>query len=102
MSEASTSATATFDERSDRRYETVIGIETHCELSTRTKMFCSCPATFGGEPNSQVCPVCLGEPGSLPVVNGRTPKGKRMYSSATPRAGAREILYTKRLKVGVV
>ena len=71
MSEASTSATATFDERSDGLYETVIGIETHCELSTRTKMFCSCPATFGGEPNSQVCPVCLGEPGSLPVVNGR-------------------------------
>jgi aspartyl-tRNA(Asn)/glutamyl-tRNA(Gln) amidotransferase subunit B len=71
MSEASTSATVTLDEPSDRRYETVIGIETHCELSTRTKMFCSCPTTFGGEPNTQVCPVCLGEPGSLPVVNGR-------------------------------
>jgi aspartyl-tRNA(Asn)/glutamyl-tRNA(Gln) amidotransferase subunit B len=71
MSEASTSATATFGERSDRQYETVVGIETHCELSTRTKMFCSCQTTFGAEPNTQVCPVCLGEPGSLPVVNGK-------------------------------
>jgi aspartyl-tRNA(Asn)/glutamyl-tRNA(Gln) amidotransferase subunit B len=70
MSEASTAVTTTFDERESRHYETVIGIETHVELSTRTKMFCACPTTFGGEPNTQVCPVCLGEPGSLPVVNG--------------------------------
>jgi aspartyl-tRNA(Asn)/glutamyl-tRNA(Gln) amidotransferase subunit B len=54
-----------------RRYETVIGIETHCELATATKMFCACPAAFGAEPNTRVCPVCLGEPGSLPVVNAR-------------------------------
>jgi aspartyl-tRNA(Asn)/glutamyl-tRNA(Gln) amidotransferase subunit B len=54
-----------------RRYETVIGIETHCELGTATKMFCACPAVFGAEPNTQTCPVCLGEPGSLPVANGR-------------------------------
>jgi aspartyl-tRNA(Asn)/glutamyl-tRNA(Gln) amidotransferase subunit B len=54
-----------------RHYETVIGIETHCELSTATKMFCACPTAFGAAPNSQVCPVCLGEPGSLPVANGR-------------------------------
>jgi len=54
-----------------RRYETVIGIETHCELGTATKMFCACPTVFGAEPNTQVCPVCLGEPGSLPVANGR-------------------------------
>lgn len=52
-------------------YETVIGIETHCELSTATKMFCSCPTAFGAEPNTQVCPVCLGEPGTLPVPNRR-------------------------------
>src|SRR2546426_1305736 len=51
------------------RYEPVIGLETHVELGTRTKMFCGCATTFGGEPNSQVCPVCLGLPGSLPVVN---------------------------------
>ena len=51
------------------RYEPVIGLETHVELGTRTKMFCACTTTFGAEPNSQVCPVCLGLPGSLPVVN---------------------------------
>ena len=51
------------------RYEPVIGLETHVELGTRTKMFCGCPARFGGEPNSLVCPVCLGLPGSLPVIN---------------------------------
>jgi aspartyl-tRNA(Asn)/glutamyl-tRNA(Gln) amidotransferase subunit B len=51
------------------RYEPVIGLETHVELGTRTKMFCGCATTFGAEPNSQVCPVCLGLPGSLPVVN---------------------------------
>src|SRR6266540_1883451 len=70
MSEASTTVTATFDERESRHYETVIGIETHVELGTRTKMFCACATTFGAEPNTQVCPVCLGEPSSLPVVNG--------------------------------
>ena len=51
------------------RYEPVIGLETHVELGTRTKMFCGCVTTFGAAPNSQVCPVCLGLPGSLPVVN---------------------------------
>jgi len=62
---------AVAEEVGARRYETVIGIETHCELGTATKMFCACPTTFGAEPNTQVCPVCLGEPGSLPVANGR-------------------------------
>jgi aspartyl-tRNA(Asn)/glutamyl-tRNA(Gln) amidotransferase subunit B len=51
------------------RYEPVIGLETHVELGTATKMFCGTPVTFGAEPNSAVCPVCLGLPGSLPVVN---------------------------------
>jgi aspartyl-tRNA(Asn)/glutamyl-tRNA(Gln) amidotransferase subunit B len=51
------------------RYEPVIGLETHVELGTTTKMFCGCVTTFGAEPNSHVCPVCLGLPGSLPVVN---------------------------------
>ena len=49
------------------RYEPTIGLETHVELGTRTKLFCGCPAQFGGEPNTHVCPVCLGLPGSLPV-----------------------------------
>jgi len=53
------------------RYEPVFGLETHVELGTTTKMFCGCPTTFGAEPNSQTCPVCLGLPGSLPVVNRR-------------------------------
>ena len=47
------------------RYDPVIGLETHVELGTETKMFCGTPARFGGEPNSLVCPVCLGLPGSL-------------------------------------
>jgi aspartyl-tRNA(Asn)/glutamyl-tRNA(Gln) amidotransferase subunit B len=51
------------------RYEPVLGLEVHVELSTATKMFCGCVNVFGGEPNSHVCPVCLGLPGSLPVLN---------------------------------
>jgi aspartyl-tRNA(Asn)/glutamyl-tRNA(Gln) amidotransferase subunit B len=51
------------------RYEPVIGLETHVELGTTTKMFCGCATTFGLEPNTAVCPVCLGMPGSLPVTN---------------------------------
>jgi len=50
-------------------YEAVIGLECHVELATASKMFCACPTTFGGEPNTRTCPVCLGEPGSLPVTN---------------------------------
>jgi aspartyl-tRNA(Asn)/glutamyl-tRNA(Gln) amidotransferase subunit B len=50
-------------------WETVVGLEVHCELKTATKLFCGCPNAFGGEPNSNVCPVCLGLPGSLPVLN---------------------------------
>ncbi|GAA4469993.1 Asp-tRNA(Asn)/Glu-tRNA(Gln) amidotransferase subunit GatB [Phytohabitans houttuyneae] len=51
------------------RYEPVIGLETHVELGTKTKMFCGCPIDFGGQPNTRICPVCLGLPGSLPVAN---------------------------------
>src|SRR5690349_10576755 len=51
------------------RFDPVLGLEVHVELSTHTKMFCGCPTTFGAEPNTQVCPVCLGLPGSLPVTN---------------------------------
>lgn len=50
-------------------YEAVIGLEVHAELLTNTKIFCSCPAKFGAEPNTHVCPVCLGMPGVLPVLN---------------------------------
>jgi aspartyl-tRNA(Asn)/glutamyl-tRNA(Gln) amidotransferase subunit B len=51
------------------RYDPVLGLEVHVELSTATKMFCGCANRFGAEPNTQVCPVCLGLPGSLPVLN---------------------------------
>ena len=50
-------------------YETVIGLEVHCELKTASKLFCGCANEFGAEPNTNVCPVCLGLPGSLPVLN---------------------------------
>src|SRR6202050_1812033 len=50
-------------------YEAVIGLEVHTELNTATKLFCGCANEFGAEPNTNVCPVCLGLPGSLPVLN---------------------------------
>jgi aspartyl-tRNA(Asn)/glutamyl-tRNA(Gln) amidotransferase subunit B len=54
-----------------REFEIIIGLEVHAELTTRTKMFCGCPTTFGASPNTQTCPVCLGMPGTLPVINRR-------------------------------
>ena len=53
-------------------YEVVIGLEVHSELSTKTKIFCSCPTEFGGEPNSHCCPICMAMPGALPVLNKKS------------------------------
>ncbi|MBF0540347.1 MAG: Asp-tRNA(Asn)/Glu-tRNA(Gln) amidotransferase subunit GatB [Nitrospirae bacterium] len=52
-----------------KTYETVIGLEIHAQLSTKTKIFCSCPTQFGSVPNTQTCPICIGMPGVLPVLN---------------------------------
>ncbi|MDT0202831.1 Asp-tRNA(Asn)/Glu-tRNA(Gln) amidotransferase subunit GatB [Nocardioides sp. AE5] len=58
-------------EESLEKFDPAMGLEVHVELNTNTKMFCGCPAVFGGEPNSQVCPTCLGLPGAMPVVNAK-------------------------------
>jgi aspartyl-tRNA(Asn)/glutamyl-tRNA(Gln) amidotransferase subunit B len=57
------------DREKIRDYESIIGLEVHAQLLTRAKIFCGCSAAFGGEPNTQTCPVCTGQPGSLPVLN---------------------------------
>ncbi|PIN01811.1 Glutamyl-tRNA amidotransferase subunit B [Handroanthus impetiginosus] len=54
-----------------KNYEAVIGIETHVQLSTQTKAFCSCPYNYGAQPNTSICPICMGLPGALPVLNSK-------------------------------
>jgi aspartyl-tRNA(Asn)/glutamyl-tRNA(Gln) amidotransferase subunit B len=76
-------------------WETVIGLEVHAELSTATKLFCGCPNAFGAEPNTNVCPVCLGLPGSLPVVNGTAVEyairlGQALHCDVVPSVFARK------------
>lgn len=76
-------------------WELVIGLEVHCELATATKLFCSCPNQFGDEPNTNVCPVCLGLPGSLPVLNRMAVEyamrlGRALHCTVEPSVFARK------------
>ncbi len=76
-------------------WEIVVGLEVHCELATATKLFCSCPNMFGDEPNTNICPVCLGLPGSLPVLNHQVVElamrlGRALNCSVEPSVFARK------------
>jgi aspartyl-tRNA(Asn)/glutamyl-tRNA(Gln) amidotransferase subunit B len=83
------------DVTSDAEWEMVIGLEVHCELATSTKLFCGCRNAFGDEPNTNVCPVCLGLPGSLPVLNAQAVElamriGTALHSEIRPSTFARK------------
>jgi len=76
-------------------WETVIGLEVHCELQTETKLFCGCKNAFGDQPNTNICPVCLGLPGSLPVLNERAVElamriGTALHCEVVPSSFARK------------
>ena len=66
----------------NKNYEVVIGLEVHVQLNTKSKIFCSCPTSFGDEPNINTCPVCLGLPGALPVMNKEAVKKAVMFGKA--------------------
>ncbi len=79
----------------DTTWEMVIGLEVHCELATQTKLFCGCRNAFGDEPNTNVCPVCLGLPGSLPVLDAHVVElamriGTALHSDIRPSTFARK------------
>jgi aspartyl-tRNA(Asn)/glutamyl-tRNA(Gln) amidotransferase subunit B len=76
-------------------YETVVGLEVHCELSTTTKLFCGCRNAFGDEPNTNICPVCLGLPGSLPVINRRAVELALRIGAALNCTARRSIFHRK-------
>ncbi|MGA3352421.1 MAG: Asp-tRNA(Asn)/Glu-tRNA(Gln) amidotransferase subunit GatB [Acidimicrobiales bacterium] len=76
-------------------YETVVGLEVHCELSTATKLFCGCRNAFGDDPNTNICPVCLGLPGSLPVINRRAVELALRIGAALNCSPRRSIFHRK-------
>ncbi|MBZ0271070.1 Asp-tRNA(Asn)/Glu-tRNA(Gln) amidotransferase subunit GatB [bacterium] len=81
---------------SARPYDIVIGLEVHVQLATRTKAFCACPTAFGEPENTQVCPVCLGMPGSLPVMNKRVVEMAVALGLATGCAINRESVFARK------
>ena len=86
----------TITEPEARAFEPVIGVEIHVQLSTRTKMFCGCALSFGDEPNTHTCPICLGHPGTLPVVNAEAVHYALMIAMAFEcRIAERSIFHRK-------
>jgi len=83
-------------EADERRYETVIGLEVHCQLRTKTKIFCGCETTFGSFPNHNTCPVCLGMPGVLPVLNVQVVKLAIKTALATQCTVHRESIFARK------
>jgi len=83
-------------------YEMVIGLEVHVELKTKSKIFCSCPTDFGAAPNTQCCPVCMGMPGTLPVLNGQVVsyaiKAIEIVSEPDIRSAKEAAAYLQKLK----
>ena len=71
-------------------FETVIGLEIHAQMKTKSKIFCGCSTTFGAPPNTHTCPVCLGMPGSLPVLNRQVVENGIKLALATGLAINRE------------
>ena len=80
------------------QFDPVMGLEVHVELNTATKMFCGCANEFGGEPNTQVCPVCLGLPGSLPVLNQSAVESATASTPPLPVCLVRHRAYAPPLK----
>ena len=89
-------------------WEIVVGLEVHCELSTDTKMFCGCPNEFGSEPNTNICPVCLGLPGGqVDLPPGGVPRARLDRAPQDPDAGevrprGRQIVEALEVRVGGV
>ncbi|NLX19082.1 MAG: Asp-tRNA(Asn)/Glu-tRNA(Gln) amidotransferase GatCAB subunit B, partial [Desulfobulbus sp.] len=77
-------------------FETVIGLEVHAQVKTRSKIFCSCSTQFGAPPNTQTCPVCLGMPGSLPVLNRQVVESALRLGLATDSSFNRENRFARK------